>query len=124
MAGSAACSVSSKSRQQPPPARLASYMARSARASRVGRSRYGSHSAIPTLMLNVTGFPSLPTTRAGGLDFGLVVSHQLAAAQRLREFGPQARGQVFGFDCHPRPFSSVTTGLLVLHTVTTSHMVS
>jgi hypothetical protein len=62
---------------------------------------------------------------AGGqLDFGLVVGHQLAAAQRMREFGLQARGQIFGFDCHPRPFSSVTTGLLILHTVTSSYMLS
>ena len=46
--------------EEPPAAsagRLASYMARSAWASRVGRSRHGPHSAIPTLTLNVTGFP-------------------------------------------------------------------
>ena len=65
------------------------------------------------LTLKATGFPSLPELGmlpprerlrrhhpAGGqLDLGLVVGDQLAAAQRLREFGLQSRGQVFGFDC-------------------------
>jgi len=40
----------------------------------------------------------------GQLDLGLEVGHQLAAAQRVREFGAQPDGHVLGFDCHPRPF--------------------
>jgi hypothetical protein len=43
--------VPSKMRQQLPPARLASYMARSACTSRVGRSPPGGHSAMPMLTL-------------------------------------------------------------------------
>jgi hypothetical protein len=41
-------------------------MAMSARASRLGRSAQSAQSAIPTLTVKVTGFPSLPVTRAGG----------------------------------------------------------
>src|SRR5580658_5325799 len=58
--------VSAEMRQHAPPARFASYMARSAWASRLGRSPQRPDSAIPTLTVNETGVPSLPVTRAGG----------------------------------------------------------
>ena len=49
-----------------PPARLASYMAASAWASRIGRSRQPPDSAMPTLTVNATGWPSPPVKRASG----------------------------------------------------------
>ena len=50
-------------RKQAPPAFFASYMARSARASRLGRSPEPVDSAMPTLTVNMTGVPSLLLTR-------------------------------------------------------------